>query len=415
MLKKIVSFFPAYLFGIFPLLIFTGPFLPDLASVILGIFFLYICFNKKKLKYYFYNKIVGVIILLNCLLLLSSFFSDYTKYSLSTSIFYFRHLLFALAISYILKNYKSALNYFNITLYLCLLIGSIDCYVQFLFGKNLIGLESNNNYRLGSFFGEELIIGSYLARLFPFYLAIITLSSRDKKYQIVDIIIFVLIGGAIYLSGERTAFALYLLSCSFFILYNNVKLSFKIFTTLIILIVALNILFPKIYSKQIEHTKNQIFQENRLTFFSSDHEGLYESAYKMFLNKPLLGQGPRTFRLLCDKDNFQIIKPGAQSCSSHPHNTYFQLLAEVGFIFFSIVLFIFIFVSYYLALMILDVIKSNHKKNVSYYYLVAIFINFFPFVPSGNFFNNWINILYYLPLGFVFYFYSNKLFKKNVN
>ena len=31
---------------------------------------------------------------------------------------------------------------------------------------------------------------------------------------------------------------------------------------------------------------------------------------------------------------------------------------------------------------------------------ILIFINLFPFVPTGSFFNNWMSIMYFLPLGF---------------
>jgi O-antigen ligase len=415
MLKNYISMFPAYLFASIPFLLFTGPFLPDLASVFLGIFFLYVSFKKKVWKYYFNSKVTRVIILLNCILISSSLFSDYEQYSLETSLFYFRHLLFALAIFYILKNFKNALNYFNNTLYLCLLIGSIDCYIQFISGKNLIGMTSDNVYRLGSFFGDELIIGSYLARLFPFFLAITIDPNRDKKYKLLDKLTFFSIIGAIYLSGERTSFALCVLSIFFLLLINfNKKFFFELITPLLALLIFLNIFFPKIYLKQIEHTKNQFTQENRLTFFSSEHESLYKSAFKMFLDKPLLGQGPRTYRLLCNQDNFSAKKDYAQSCSTHPHNTYFQLLAETGLIFFLIILFIFFLISYLLIKMITNRSKDENdkKETINYFYLVAIFINLFPIIPSGNFFNNWLNILYYLPIGFLFYGFSNKLFTK---
>ena len=29
-------------------------------------------------------------------------------------------------------------------------------------------------------------------------------------------------------------------------------------------------------------------------------------------------------------------------------------------------------------------------------------------VPSGNFFNNWLSIIYYLPVGFILYFYNKE-------
>ena len=41
--------------------------------------------------------------------------------------------------------------------------------------------------------------------------------------------------------------------------------------------------------------------------------------------------------------------------------------------------------------------------------LSPIVINLWPLIPSGNFFNNYISILIYFPLGFLIYLvYSNK-------
>ena len=31
-------------------------------------------------------------------------------------------------------------------------------------------------------------------------------------------------------------------------------------------------------------------------------------------------------------------------------------------------------------------------------------MNLWPIVPSGNFYNNWLSALIYLPIGFYFYF-----------
>ena len=38
--------------------------------------------------------------------------------------------------------------------------------------------------------------------------------------------------------------------------------------------------------------------------------------------------------------------------------------------------------------------------------LSAIFINIWPLIPSGNFFNNWLSMLYFYPIGFYLYFKS---------
>ena len=49
----------------------------------------------------------------------------------------------------------------------------------------------------------------------------------------------------------------------------------------------------------------------------------------MFLDNKIFGQGPKSFRYLCNDDRFKINK---WSCSTHPHNYYIQLLAETGLI-----------------------------------------------------------------------------------
>ena len=36
--------------------------------------------------------------------------------------------------------------------------------------------------------------------------------------------------------------------------------------------------------------------------------------------------------------------------------------------------------------------------------LITILINFWPLAPSGNFFNNWLSMLYFYPIGFYLYF-----------
>ena len=41
-------------------------------------------------------------------------------------------------------------------------------------------------------------------------------------------------------------------------------------------------------------------------------------------------------------------------------------------------------------------------------FMSAIIINLWPLVPSGNFFNNYLSILIYFPLGFLIYLVYSK-------
>ena len=122
----------------------------------------------------------------------------------------------------------------------------------------------------------------------------------------------------------------------------------------------------------------------------------------MFLDKPLLGHGAKSFRILCD--DFKNYENG---CNMHPHNTYFQLLSEVGIIGFFYIFTFFIYIFF-------NIIKILLKKNISNYdickysLLISMLLNTFPLVPTGSFFNNWLSVIYYIPIGFYLYLLAYK-------
>ncbi len=49
--------------------------------------------------------------------------------------------------------------------------------------------------------------------------------------------------------------------------------------------------------------------------------------------------------------------------------------------------------------------KKKFKKtfDLKICILSCIFINLFPFTTTGNFFNNWLAIVYFFPIGILFY------------
>ena len=47
---------------------------------------------------------------------------------------------------------------------------------------------------------------------------------------------------------------------------------------------------------------------------------------------------------------------------------------------------------------------KTHKSTIDNYQIIllgSIIINLFPLVPSGNIFNNWMSIIYFIPVGFI--------------
>ena len=122
---------------------------------------------------------------------------------------------------------------------------------------------------------------------------------------------------------------------------------------------------------------------------------MYVAAYKMFLKKPILGYGHDMYYKNCGD-----FKRSVSSCSTHPHNTFLQIAVENGIIGLLFIIYIYFY-------LLIQFFKSLFGKNMSrdnYFYfkiclLSIISANIFPFITSGNFFNNWISILYYLPVG----------------
>jgi len=135
-----------------------------------------------------------------------------------------------------------------------------------------------------------------------------------------------------------------------------------------------------------------------IEFIDNLNDNVYYSmlvtSKNMFLDNPLFGQGTKTYRAYSTIDGFKF---NELSFKTHPHNTYIQLLAETGLIgsLFIVSFFLLIIFKIYSNLFI--------DKNQDYYFFyVAIFMTLWPLIQNGNFFNNWINVVYFIPIGLVY-------------
>ena len=145
---------------IIPFLVW-GPFFPDLiVSLSALIFLVYVI--RKKVFYYFNNKplIIFFIFCTYCILV-SVFVAKDRMLSFESSLFYFRIGVFACLIWYLIDKNKKILSYFYYALVVCFAVLIVDGYTQFITGTNIIGLPKQG-VRISSFFGDELIFGSYL-------------------------------------------------------------------------------------------------------------------------------------------------------------------------------------------------------------------------------------------------------------
>ena len=388
---------------IIPLLI-LGPFFPDLIVSLSSMFFLVYAL-RNKMFFYFNNKplIIFFVFCVYCILV-SIFFANDFLLSFESSLFYFRIGIFACVIWYLIEKDKKILNYFYYTLIICFSALIIDGYIQFFTGTNLIGL-SKSGVRISSFFGNELILGSYLSRLSPLLFALFLLKEKKQTEIYLMSTLFVLLSGLIYISGERAAFFFYILSLIFIIILVKqfVKIITLSFCSLII-IAILTFSFSEVKDRMIANPVSSI----KKSIFTPEHDSLIRTAYNMFLDKPIFGHGPKMFRVVCKDEKYA---KGVTPCMTHPHNFYIQLLAETGVIGFSFLFSAFAYVLYCAYRQFKSIVLRQKRYLTDYQVclLAGILITVWPLTTNGNFFNNWLAIVYSLPVGF----YLHSIYGKN--
>ena len=124
----------------------------------------------------------------------------------------------------------------------------------------------------------------------------------------------------------------------------------------------------------------------------------------MYLENKFLGVGVRNFRNLCSDKKYEISE---LSCSSHPHNTYIQILSETGIIgFLFLLLALSYFCIYVLKHLILKIRGNYYFNDFEICILSGIAIYLWPVIPTGNAFSNWLSII--MILNFPFLIWSRK-------
>ena len=388
--------------SIIPFLIW-GPFFPDLIVSISALFFLYLTIRDKN-YYFFFNKPV-IIFFIFCIYCIcnSILIADDILLSFESSLFYFRIGVFSCFVWFLINKDKNFTTFIYYSLVLCFSSLVIDGYYQFFNGENIFGLKLYGS-RISSFFGDEAIMGSYLSRLFPLLFALF-LIKRKHKFEVYFIgLLFILVDILIFMSGERAAFFYLNLSTIFIIILIKEFQKFRLVTFIIavVCIFVLSLNASKLTERMFKTpAKNMgiVKSSSAPTIFTPAHDSLIRTAYNMFKDKPILGHGPKMFRVKCVDKKYAI---GTSPCMSHPHNFYIQLLAETGIIGF-LFLFCALFYVLYSALRQLKSIIFKRPRPFTDYQvclLAGILITVWPLSPNGNFFNNWLMITYSLPVGF---------------
>ena len=372
------------------------------------------------------------------------------------SILYFRYLLLLLVIRALILNNDININRFLKICFIISLLISFDIIFQFIMGKNILGnspegfLEGWKHF--SGMFGSELIAGGFILMFASIGIFSIFDFFTTKKKIIYLLIFFtsaIIFLFSLILAGNRMPLILFIIFLSVFSLIYKKKekiyfifLAFLAFILTTIIIInseslykrATNfyvgipnpfILFEEIQKKYPKlkkyensgkqfHTLEELNStENyrELPFFTG-HIAIYITSIDLFLDKPLLGRGIKSYRNNCYK---KVHLPN-RVCTNHPHNYVLEILNDTGLIglitiFYFVIYLIFNNYKDYLA----DISSKTKISNWVYLAIIlSLFIHFFPFKSTGSFFSTFNSSFIFLILGISLGLYELK-YKKYSN
>jgi len=403
--NKILNSYFLLLFSFIPASIIVGPAVSLINILLIDLSFIFLILYKKDYKF-FSNKTVKFIIFLFLYLIFNSIISKDFSMSASRNFGFIRFGILFLAFNYFFFN-KEFINKVLIVWVITLSVLSLDAYFESIFGQNILGYGKEYGQRIVSFFKDEPIVGGYIN---GFYLIIIgylfyinkNISSKYKYIILIFSIFFIIV---IILTGERSNAIKAVSGFFLFYFFNDFfKFKEKIFTILLLILMFIFLLntstFLKLrYGGQFFKPIISLFQThnefNKKSVFENDNQyiRIYQSGFEVFKKYPIFGVGNKNYRVeTCpSKKNIRYF------CSTHPHQIYFEFLAEHGLVGSMILLFI-------LFNLIFSKIKVilNSKNYLQLGCLIFLTTSFIPFLPSGAFFADYNLTIFWVNLSIMY-------------
>jgi O-antigen ligase len=410
MSQNLINKYFFVLFSIIPVSIIVGPSV-SLANILIIVFsFLIYIFYINEWSW-LKDKKIQLLFALYIYLIFNSFIALDFSNSFYRNFGFIRFIILFAAFNYFFlkfENFNKILIVWSVILTLVVL----DMYYESINGKNILGFGEGD--RIFSFFKEDPKVGGYISSLYLLSIGFLFEFFDDKKkitkYIILLISIFFLT--SIVLTGERSNTIKAILS--FIIFYSFIdNFSFKekfissTLITLILFIIFINSEFLKMrYIGQLLNKIKSNDINGSSNFYDNNYINLYRSGIEVFKKYPYFGTGNKNYGLeTCyGQKNKKII------CNSHPHQIYFEFLAEHGIVGSIIILFIFFKIFFDLLRKIC--INRNKIQFASFLYILVVFL---PMLPSGSFFSDYLLTLFFINFSLLFCVnkYSNLFYKNN--
>jgi len=404
--NKILNPYFLLLFSFIPVTIIIGPAVSLINILLIDFSFIFLILYKKDYNF-FSNKTVKLIIFLYLYLIFNSIISKDFSISFNRNFGFIRFGILFLAFNYFFYN-KSFVNKVLIVWILTLSILSLDTYIESIFGKNILGNGEEYGARIVSFFKDEPIVGGYIN---GFYLIIIGYlfylnKNISNKYKYIILIFSIFFISAIILTGERSNAIKAIFGFFLFYFFNDFfKFKEKIFSILLLIFIFVSLLnissflgsrYSSEYFKPIIsyfQTNNEQAVKVSVGFEHNIYIRLYQSGFEIFKKYPVLGVGNKNYRV----EACLIEKNSKYVCNTHPHQLYFEFLAEHGLVG-SMILF---FILFNLIFGIIKIILTS-KNYLQLGCLIFLSIIFIPFLPSGAFFADYNLTIFWINLSIMY-------------
>ena len=390
------------LISILPISIVAGPSISLFNVLLLAIFFL-INFKSSEIK--IQNKFsIYLLITLYVYLIFNSFISIDYKVGIYRNLGFIRFIILFIAINFffkISKNENKFLNFWSIII----LIVIFDSFIEFGFGRNLLGYGDDIYFdRIVSFFKDEPIVGAYLLGFN--FLIIGYLFERFYKQSlrlklVLFLILFILVG-CILITGERSNGIKAIIGLTIFLFLNGkisikTKISIFLFSLFFTGLVITNSSYLKIrYGQQLFSILFNDDQREKFFDGGSLYLRLYKSGYAVFKDYPFFGVGNKNYRVITTQ-NMYTKKNDNYVLNTHPHQIYIEFLSEHGLVGTIILLSIFFYLIFKNLKII--IISRNSIQLGCFAYLI---VNFLPILPSGSFFNDFSSTLFWINLSIMY-------------
>ena len=417
------------IFALVPILLITGPALPDITITFCAIYFLitFIIINRDYdfLKDKFF--LISIFFWLSIIFI--SFFAFDKIKSFQDSIIFIRLLIIPTTGYFLFFNSEKKIKFAIRIIFICICFVLIDTFYQYLnynseygFQDDLLGFIPEWYGRLTGPFGDELVPGAYISKfgllgyLFFFFI------NKIKYQNFIEIIYLAGLGLVCFASGERMAMATFFLALFFLLIFlknKRVVLLFAIVLSLLFIITSYKyhpfyndytvinsthyhqgLTIEKFFkcSDEISQKCSKIinlqpnFIEVIKNFSSSAYGEIYKVGLNMFIDNPFTGVGISNYQTSCI-NNIKYNKLMLNyECASHPHNTYIQWLSEGGIITLTAFIFFLSYVFYFL-------INGSNKLVFKLISIATIIILFWPFMSTGSLIKNWNGVLTFYIIG----------------